>query len=1081
MGQFRADQGLNTAQDRTYLNPGELILATGAYYRPGDTFRLWKILGRTNYGTAYAGKHAPQGVALFPFDAVGTDRLVVYNDNGEYHASIVSATDPTSGTFTTLTTGFTTGSTVLSWAHFNDIWYFCNSKNAPLAMNSDGTVRRMGMEDPAQEPICTATTGGSYTGRVTTATYTGSEWVNPASGYDADLDTYAYSWLRDTDASGDTHTILFSGAASTTAANRVLMINWSLQGAIAYGDAPTPAAVDRHRPGQEFRVRTIIEKSENAGSTWTTLLDGLAVGAKAQQFLQSAISANSDQIQVRATFKQMLANPTKGGAFRIHDIKLTNEGTQAVFTTTDGVYYGISEYDEEHDLESPVLLSKLVTLASQDQVIMALPPQVNAHATHFKIYRTHDGGFVMEIIPITETSWTDHFDKPIDNSAGEVAPVLKVQLTDEVPTYYSSNNAPQAFKAIVEYQNFMVGISEQSPRQLNYSLPGEPEYWPTLYTIIDFPLKEHDQLQALGVAGDLLLVGATEALIVINGLPELEAQSYANASMTVMRGAPGCVGPRAMTEYSLHGEPRVVYVAEQGIYETNGHQVRELSGDLDWATTVSRGNLANTWLFWDKEDQIIIMGVDTNDDGYPDREYWLHMADEHKKQNGRPKITGPHYSDKVNMVGGLSADGRYRVYSANRGVATGNNNLTEAQILALNPELWYDANDPIGDGTAPADITDGTEIESLTGGHLTDKSGNARHMTSSQGAGSQPIWHKTAGSSPKPPTLSGTDMPSLAFVGSRGMGSDQFSTITLADGYTAFAVVHLTSDAGPLIGDNVNGDGTGHIAASLRLQSLNGATWSRQQCSDLNYGGDYLINYVANTDFTATPWAVVMFARAPTVFTGTHEINDTNIAVDNQSNQNFLLRITQAMQDVNNVGTIDRCGMWMNELLVFNTNLSTADKAAVKQYLEDKWSVNGGTPTSKDRTVYHEKDGGADSGNFYTTITNSVPLDVQSGRVYGPLMREWSVDFPVIRHTSWNNTALSITWTAGRDEIGETDSVVNTMTLSTQGQTKFAVARSGEWHQVRFQHTGNASTGASIGVVEHRGIPTGDVGDTQDS
>jgi hypothetical protein len=332
-------------------------------------------------------------------------------------------------------------------------------------------------------------------------------------------------------------------------------------------------------------------------------------------------------------------------------------------------------------------------------------------------------------------------------------------------------------------------------------MPGEPEYWPVLYQVVDFPLKEHDKLTALGVAGDLLLVAAEEALIVINGLPELEAQSYARANMTVLRGAPGCVGPKAMVEYSLHGEPRVVYVSEQGIYETNGHTIRELSSDLDWANTVNLGTLQNTWMFWDKEDQIMKVGLDTTGDALPDREYWIHLADEHRKQNGRPKITGPHYSSKTNEVGGRVPDGRYRVYS-------------------------------------------------------------------------------------------------------------------------------------------LDNDSTG--------------------------------------------------------------------------------------------------------------------------------------------TVYHEKDGGTDSGNFYNTLSQ-VPLDARTGRIYGPQLHEWAVDFPTVRHTSWNNTALAVSWIVGRDEIGESDTALNTMTISTQGQTKFVVARSGEWHEVRVQSTANAGAGASIGSFEHSAIPMNLQGDTQDS
>jgi hypothetical protein len=806
MGDLLLNQGLNTAQDRSYLGPGELQVATGAYYRPGDTVRLWKILGRTSYGDAYAATSAGQGLALIAFDDGTTDRLVVYNAAGEFHSSVIAAGDPTAGSFSTLTTGFSTGTTVLSWAHFDDVWFLCNSKDRPIVINSDGTVRKMGMLDPDRDPIVTAT-GGTYTGRVTTATWTGSEWSQPALAYDTDLDTYAYSWMRETDVLDDTHTIVWSAAAASTASDRVLIASWSLKGRpiLRYGDAPYPPVPGGSGSGNEFMVQTIFHKSEDGGSTWTTLFEATHSYAQGVQSIQSPVTADSDLVQFKATIKQKLASPTRSAGLQIHDVRVTNEGFQSIFTTTDGLYYAVAEYDETNNLESPLASSGLVTFASQNKAQLALPTQVNAHATHFKIYRTHDGGVppgdyrAIAYIDITETTWYDTFDQDKDFVGGELAPLLKLQITDSIFTYYPSNTAPEAFKAIVEYQNFLVALSEQHPRQLSYSYPGSPEYWPLLYTIINFPLKEHDQLQSLAVAGDLLIVGAKEAIIVINGLPELEAQSYASASMTVMRGAPGCVGPLAMTEYSLAGEPRVVWVSEQGIYETNGHTVRELSSDLDWAATVSLGNLSDTWIFWDREDQILRVGLDTDDDGTPDREYWLHMADEHQKRNGRPKITGPHHSSVTNVVGGLAPDGRWRVYSLD---------------------------------------------------------------------------------------------------------------------------------------------------------------------------------------------------------------NDTSGA------------------------------------------------------------------------TYHEKDGGTDAGNFYSTVSE-ISLDVKGSRMYGPELQEWAVDFPTVRHTSWNNTPLTFTWTAGRDEVAETDDVVSTMTLSTQGQTKFVVARSGEWHELRIQHTANAGTAASLGAISHHGFPTTVQGDTR--
>jgi hypothetical protein len=804
MGRLLLNQGLNTAQDRSYLAPGELQRATGTYYRPGDTVRLWKILGRTSYGDAYTASSAGQGIAYFAFDTAGTDRIVVLNADGELHSSVVSATDSTAGTFTTLTTGLQTGSTVLAWAHFNDKWYFSNSKNRPFVLDSSGNLRVAGMDQPAAAPVVSVS-GGNYTGRVTTATYTGSEWTSVSNAYDTDVDTEAYSWMRDSDPVGTVKTIIYSAAAADATADRYLVVSWGLKGSSPTYDADGPFSLIYSL--NNFRVTTRIWASEDGGSSWTTLLNATYEGVQPQQNLTIPVTANSNLIQVKAEIEQNMAFPSRSAALSLYDIRITDQGYSGVFTTTDGLYYGLAEYNEDDDIEGPLVASSLVTFAGQDAALLTFPTAVNAAATHWKIYRTHDGGVTpgdfrfLDLVPISNGTYLDTFAKDKDFVGGAVPPLLKLQITDSLFQYYASNSPPEAFRAVVEYDNFLVAISEQFPRRIAYSLPGEPEYWPVLYQITDIPLKEHDEMQALAVAGDLLIAGAKEAIIVVNGLAELEAQSFASASCTPLRGAPGCVGPYAMTEFSLAGEPRVVWVSEHGVYQTNGHTVQELSGDLDWGAAVSLGNLQNSWVFYDKADQIIRVGVDTNDDGTVDREYWFHMAEEHRKQNGRPKITGPHYTAIVNLTGGLAADKHYRLYSLDTG-ATG--------------------------------------------------------------------------------------------------------------------------------------------------------------------------------------------------------------------------------------------------------------------------------------SVYHEKDGGTDAGNFYNTFSQ-VPLDVLSPRQYGPNLKEWAVDFPTVRHTSWNTTPLLISWGVGRDEIGGTDTAVTTLTISTQGQTKFVVARSGEWHEVRFQHTGDAGANAALGAIEFDETIMGIQGDTQDS
>lgn len=839
--------GLNTAADRTYLAPGELIVATGCYYKPGDTQRLWKILGRTSYGDAYAGSHAGAGVAYFAFDTANADKLVVANDNGEYHFSTVSATDATSGDFVTLTTGLTSGAKSLAWTHFDDIWFFCDDVNKPFVLKSDGTFRAMGLGPPVGTLQATAG-NGTLLSRCTTATYTGTEWGLPTFMYDAPpdvssndslvdyfaalLQSFGGSSMNPSDLSvGSERRIIFSGWSADTGSDRafytIVGVNVSI-GQIETGlwqqlGTANYTNLDDAPSGTKYDLTLYIDVSYNNGGDWEEKLSypfkSLDVSAPsgAPVMMGFILDDGEDLADVEVRFRLVNngnPNDLTYNYFMVFDTQITDRGWTGPVSTQVGMYYAVAEAIPDEGIEGPLSPPVFVTMSEQNQVKVTFPAPTggsaptNPAATHWYVYRTFDGGTPKAayrrrgVVDIAETVWIDPLDTPLSDESGIRPPLYSVG-----DLHYEQNYPPPRFKAIVEYQNFLVAIDAASPRSLAYSYPNRPEYWPAQYRITDFPLKEHDKLVNLAVAGDLLIVAAEANIIVVNGLPDATGvDTLINAEPTVLRGAPGCVGPYAMAEYSLHGEPRVVWVSEHGVYETNGHSVQELSTQLDWANTVSQGNLSRTWLHWDRDDQIMEMGVDTDGDGLPDRVYFFHMTGEHRKggDRGMPKITGPHYGSLTNKVSALANDGRYRIYSLD-----------------------------------------------------TDTSG----------------------------------------------------------------------------------------------------------------------------------------------------------------------------------------------------------------------------------AVYHEKDGGTDAGDFFNTVSE-VPMIAQTGRLHGPDLREWAVDFPTVRHTSWGATPLLITWDIGRDDFDvtpETDSVLATLTVTTQKATKFAIARSGEWHQVKLTHNGDASAGGGIGVIQFGETIMGETGDTAES
>jgi hypothetical protein len=648
--------GLNTTSDRSLLAPGELQLATGAYYRSGDANRIWKLAGRSLFGTLDSADRILT-VALCKYDTVASDKLVVLSSDGTLHTSAL--TTITIGAFSTLTTGLSTAAGHLAWTHFDDVWYLSNGVGENYAYESDGTFRLMGMKQPAEQLTGAVGAEGTLLERPTAKADTSPGWVSSerilSANYAEDNYTYRTTEWYKTDITYAT----FDTFAADTGTGRYLVVRWN-----AGIRSPDDPFIVKDSGGQPYWGTFKIQVDEGQGGGVETKFTKTIRSAVGTQNVLVPITDSIDTagISVRIWLQNADSSGTSQGfkaapfTARVFDVRITDTGNTSDFDPDHGYFYAYAEYDSARQLESPLVASGLIFPPTSkggvtgNSVLLALPGSAtNPLATEYKIYRTHDGGNVpgdlryFDSVDIASTSWLDQFDGGQYGVGGESPPQLKVAITDDLAHFYSSNSAPLPSTAMVEYQNFVVALSNNNRRALFYSMPGEPEYWPELYQITDFPLQEHDKLVSLAVAGDLLIIGAEEALIVVNGLPEVEAQAYASAYTTVLEGAPGCVGPLAMTAYSLGGEPRVAWISEFGIFETNGHQVWELTHSIDF-TTIAPGDQSSAALFWDKDDQMLYVMYDADADGYNDRFYTLHMSPAHRQgKRGEPKVTGPHY------------------------------------------------------------------------------------------------------------------------------------------------------------------------------------------------------------------------------------------------------------------------------------------------------------------------------------------------------------------------------------------------------------------------------------------------------
>jgi hypothetical protein len=307
----------------------------------------------------------------------------------------------------------------------------------------------------------------------------------------------------------------------------------------------------------------------------------------------------------------------------------------------------------------------------------------NATTDTWLIYRTTDGGTspqslgLIGSVPVTNTVYIDDFVKwPKDEQALPLYSLYETQDGTGGVIRVPQDSAPPSFRHMANFRGRLVGISRDSPRALRGSVAGIPESWPETSVILSFPWAENDRLVASVQVGEVLLIAAEGLMMTLSDWPETVSGVWNAARVEPLRGAPGCVGQYALEPFSVAGESRAAWVSPFGIHVTNGVESFRISDDLDWDNEVAQENLGSSVLFFDKSRQIMVFSfnsraaADAASSDLPesastetenDTEVWFHMAAEHRKQNGLPKMTRAPRST-TSMTQGLVA-GVHRIYS----------------------------------------------------------------------------------------------------------------------------------------------------------------------------------------------------------------------------------------------------------------------------------------------------------------------------------------------------------------------------------------------------------------------------------
>jgi len=672
---IRFDQGLVTARDRADLRLGEMQVATGGFYKVGDPARIHKIGGRANSGSTTPNSATGtgtevKGLYLAQFDTGGTDLLLALSGTAIYRKN------PTAGAGnwgTTLVTGLSSAATNLSGVHYNNRHYFCDGQDLNLVLESDGTTRTMGMQPPNVAPIAGVSTVALVQARANTADavtdYTLAEdWQNVAGAIDADPETFSYVTVGKADIFATAKEQVWNFTASDTNAGRRLEVVYRVTTGHLRGNLGEDIGSGGGRKGR-FRVRAIITYTTDGSTYANTLVNAvLERSMNGPMTLQVPISVNSNLVKVKCSLTWL----SKGDPvqLQIADVRIARGGAAANITPTTGFYYAYTELDFERNQESTASPVSLIvgTGSTFNLVTVTLPSAAqNSRATHWRIYRTPDGGTapsqlgLIAEIPIAQTTYADGFTIAFDFQASPIIRLLTTQAAGGT-LYIPFDAPPPTCKVFFTHRGRLLGIPATSDRSLAYSEPGFPESWPEINADSDFPLKESDRLVTAVSLGDTIVAFCTNTVVTLLDVPSWTDGTFRTTPKSTLANAPGCVGQDAVTTFTTGGGMLAAWVSRVGIYVTDGHSARRISDDQNWGAQATNTN--SQVLHWDTNRQCLVYSYDSTGSGANDRFMLIHMAPEHQKENGLPLWTGPHYGAVASAASGF-VSGIHRIWGGN--------------------------------------------------------------------------------------------------------------------------------------------------------------------------------------------------------------------------------------------------------------------------------------------------------------------------------------------------------------------------------------------------------------------------------
>lgn len=169
-------------------------------------------------------------------------------------------------------------------------------------------------------------------------------------------------------------------------------------------------------------------------------------------------------------------------------------------------------------------------------------------------------------------------------SGNELIPFNAISLTIGGDTVTSGADGPPPTSSTGDiFQDALVVNDTSKPTYIRYSLAGKPESFPEQY-YIDLGFNQAQSITCIKTIGRVLVAATDRSIYRINSLPTEDDANFAGGRvLDLIDGSHGIVNPMAACLFnSASGRTELAFVGYDGLYATDGFQIRCLSNDLDW-------------------------------------------------------------------------------------------------------------------------------------------------------------------------------------------------------------------------------------------------------------------------------------------------------------------------------------------------------------------------------------------------------------------------------------------------------------------------------------------------------------------